>query len=203
MFAAPDGSSTYPPDTGVPAILAYPGDSSRYLVIERTWVSGAGFKIRLFDATTRGATDVQHIDSLKGRKIVPMRKKLVADLADFGLSGVYNTEAWPGVRPWRTVSAAWSWSVTTTSPRTRPPRSSPWASADPPVDGAGRTLKGSARMRGPPRSRSRTLPSSAGRGLVRWYVRSCGRRFWESPRSSMRTSPTTRTRPIPTTRGFR
>ncbi|MER0430008.1 esterase-like activity of phytase family protein [Streptomyces microflavus] len=92
IFTAPDGSSTYPPDTGVPAILSYPGDSSRYLVLERTWVSGAGFKIRLFDATTRGATDVQHIDSLKGRKIVPMRKKLVADLADFDLSGVYNTE---------------------------------------------------------------------------------------------------------------
>ncbi|MFI5743458.1 esterase-like activity of phytase family protein [Streptomyces anulatus] len=64
IFTEPDGSSTHPPDTGVPAILAYPGDSSRYLVLERTWVSGAGFKIRLFDATTRGATDGQHIDSL-------------------------------------------------------------------------------------------------------------------------------------------
>ncbi|WP_405434755.1 esterase-like activity of phytase family protein [Streptomyces anulatus] len=92
IFTAPDGSSTYPPDTGVPAILAHPGDPSRYLVLERTWVSGAGFKIRLFDATTRGATDVQHMDSLKGREIVPMRKKLVVDLDDISLSSVHNTE---------------------------------------------------------------------------------------------------------------
>lgn len=92
IFTAPDGSSTYPPDTGVPTILAYPGDPSRYFVLERTWVAGAGYKIRLFDATTRGATDVQHVDSLKGQKIAPMRKKLVADLADVGLSRIDNTE---------------------------------------------------------------------------------------------------------------
>lgn len=55
-------------------------------------MSGAGFKIRLFDATTRGATDVQHMDSLKGREIVPMRKKLVVDLDDISLSSVHNTE---------------------------------------------------------------------------------------------------------------
>ncbi|MGW0538546.1 esterase-like activity of phytase family protein [Streptomyces sp. NPDC003032] len=92
IFTAPDGSSTYPPDTGVPAILAYPGDPSRYLVLERTWVAGAGYKIRLFDTTTRGATDVQHIDSLKGQNTAPMRKKLVADLATMGLSRIDNTE---------------------------------------------------------------------------------------------------------------
>lgn len=92
IFTAPDGSSTYPPDTGVPTILAYPGDPSRYLVLERTWVAGAGYKIRLFDATTRGATDVRRINSLVGQKIVPMRKKLVADLADMGLSRIDNTE---------------------------------------------------------------------------------------------------------------
>lgn len=92
IFTAPDGSSTYPPDTGVPAILAHPGDPGRYLVLERTWVAGAGYKIRLFDTTTRGATDVRRIDSLKGLKIVPMRKKLVADLATLGLSRVDNTE---------------------------------------------------------------------------------------------------------------
>ncbi|MEV0786910.1 esterase-like activity of phytase family protein [Streptomyces sp. NPDC050423] len=72
--------------------VAISGDPSRYLVLERTRVAGAGYKIRLFDATTRGATDVQHVDSLKGQKIVPMRKKLVADLADVGLSRIDNTE---------------------------------------------------------------------------------------------------------------
>ncbi|WP_411138734.1 esterase-like activity of phytase family protein [Streptomyces sp. C10] len=54
-------------DTGVPAILAFPDDPSRYLVLERTWVAGAGFKIRIYDATTRGATEVQDMDSLAGQ----------------------------------------------------------------------------------------------------------------------------------------
>ncbi len=51
----------------MPAILAFPDDPSRYLVLERTWVAGAGFKIRIYDATTRGATEVQDMDSLAGQ----------------------------------------------------------------------------------------------------------------------------------------
>lgn len=92
IFAKPDPSSPWPPDTGVPAILAYPGDPGRYLVLERTWVAGAGFKIRIYDATTRGATKVQNMDSLTGQTVVPMRKELVADFHDLGLSTVDNTE---------------------------------------------------------------------------------------------------------------
>ncbi|MFJ8331541.1 esterase-like activity of phytase family protein [Streptomyces sp. NPDC094437] len=92
IFTAPDPSSPWPPDTGVPSILAFPDDPSRYLVLERTWVAGAGYKIRVFDATTRGATEVQHLDALAGQHVVPMRKKLVADLADLGLSTVENIE---------------------------------------------------------------------------------------------------------------
>lgn len=92
IFTASDPTSPWAPDTGVPSILAFPGDPSRYLVLERTWVAGAGYKIRLYDATTRGATEVQHLDSLTGQKVVPMRKQLVADFADLGLSTVDNTE---------------------------------------------------------------------------------------------------------------
>ncbi|MFG2126053.1 esterase-like activity of phytase family protein [Streptomyces sp. NPDC048710] len=92
IFTEPDPSSPWPPDTGVPSILAFPDDSSRYLVLERTWVAGAGYKIRIYDATTRGATEVHNMDSLAGQKIVPMRKKLVADFHDLGLSTVDNTE---------------------------------------------------------------------------------------------------------------
>src|SRR5690606_8692374 len=92
IFAENDPDSPWGPDTGVPSILAFPGRPDRYLVLERTWVAGAGYKIRLFDATTRGATDVREIDSLAGRPVVPMRKTLVADFDTLGLSAVDNTE---------------------------------------------------------------------------------------------------------------
>lgn len=92
IFAESDPSSPWPPDTGVPSILAFPDDPSRYLVLERSWVAGSDYKIRVYDATTRGATDVRNADSLAGRRVVPMRKKLVADFDDLGLSTVDNTE---------------------------------------------------------------------------------------------------------------
>ncbi|MFC8826026.1 esterase-like activity of phytase family protein [Streptomyces sp. NPDC057137] len=92
IFAESDPSSPWPPDTGVPSILAFPEDPSRYLVLERSWVAGSGYKIRVYDATTRGATEVRNIDSLAGQRVVPMRKKLVADFGDLGLSTVDNTE---------------------------------------------------------------------------------------------------------------
>ncbi|THA24566.1 esterase-like activity of phytase family protein [Streptomyces sp. RKND-216] len=92
IFAESDPTSPWGPDTGVPAILAFPDDPDRYLVLERTWVAGAGYKIRLYDATTHGATDVRDMGSLNGREVAPMRKKPVADFDDLGLSTVDNTE---------------------------------------------------------------------------------------------------------------
>ncbi|MFI5808504.1 esterase-like activity of phytase family protein [Streptomyces sp. NPDC051561] len=92
IFAESDPTSPWGPDTGVPAVLAFPGDPGRYLVLERTWVAGSGFKIRIYDTTTRGATEVQNMDSLAGQKVVPMRKKLVVDFHDLDLSTVDNTE---------------------------------------------------------------------------------------------------------------
>ncbi|MFF0748005.1 esterase-like activity of phytase family protein [Streptomyces sp. NPDC004267] len=101
IFAVNDPDSPWGPDTGVPSILAFPDDPDRYLVLERTWVAGAGYKIRLFDATTRGATDVQAVDSLADRPVTPMRKTLVADFHTLGLSTVDNTEGmtWGPVLP--------------------------------------------------------------------------------------------------------
>lgn len=92
IFAEPDPNSPWTPDTGVPAILAYPEDPSRYLVLERTYVDGSGYKIRIFDATTHGATNVRYVDSLATTKVAPMRKTLVADLHDLQLSTVDNVE---------------------------------------------------------------------------------------------------------------
>ncbi|MGW0731439.1 esterase-like activity of phytase family protein [Streptomyces sp. NPDC002851] len=105
IFAPNDPDSPWGPDTGVPSILAFPDDPHRYLVLERTWVAGHGYKIRLYDATTRGATDVRAMDSLAGETgetVVPMQKTLVADFHDLpGLSTVDNTEGmtWGPVMP--------------------------------------------------------------------------------------------------------
>ncbi|GAA3486455.1 esterase-like activity of phytase family protein [Streptomyces cremeus] len=92
IFAENDPDSPWGPDTGVPSLLAFPDQPHRYLVLERTWVAGAGYKIRLFDATTRGATDVQAMESLAEQSVTPMRKRLVADFDTLGLSAVDNTE---------------------------------------------------------------------------------------------------------------
>ncbi|HVK21170.1 MAG TPA: esterase-like activity of phytase family protein [Actinokineospora sp.] len=91
IFAEPTPGGPEP-DTGVPAILAYPEDPSRYLVLERTYVDGSGFKVRLFEATTRGASDVHGVDSLSTTQVQPMRKRLVADFDDLALSTVDNVE---------------------------------------------------------------------------------------------------------------
>ncbi|WP_030691473.1 esterase-like activity of phytase family protein [Streptomyces globisporus] len=101
IFAASDPTSPWGPDTGVPSILAFPDDPERYLVLERTWVAGSGYKIRLYDATTRGATDVRARESLAGQPVVAMRKTLVADFDTLGLSTVDNTEGmtWGPVLP--------------------------------------------------------------------------------------------------------
>lgn len=92
LFAESDPNSPWHPDTGVPSILAYPNDPDRYLVMERSYVPGAGYKVRIFDATTRVASRVQHLDSLASAPVRPMRKQLVVDLDDLALSTVDNVE---------------------------------------------------------------------------------------------------------------
>jgi 3-phytase len=92
LFAVSDPDSPWSPDTGVPAILAYPGDPDRYLVMERTYVPGAGYRIRIFDATTRGASRVERLNSLASAPVRPMPKRLLVDLNDLAPSTVYNVE---------------------------------------------------------------------------------------------------------------
>ncbi|MEU6264341.1 esterase-like activity of phytase family protein [Saccharopolyspora shandongensis] len=76
-------------NNGVSALLA---DRDGYLVMERSFVTGVGNSIRIYRITTRGATDVQHVSSLQDAKVRPVRKELVADLADLGLSKIDNVE---------------------------------------------------------------------------------------------------------------
>lgn len=63
---------------------------SRFLVIERSYALGHGVSVKLFEASTEGATDVQAISALgparAGAAIVPMAKRLVLDFASLGIT---------------------------------------------------------------------------------------------------------------------
>lgn len=69
-------------DTGVSEILAI--DDERYLALERSWVEGSGYHVKLYEVDRRNATDVLGRDSLAtGGPYQPMSKRLVRDLSAF------------------------------------------------------------------------------------------------------------------------
>ncbi|MFI6901409.1 esterase-like activity of phytase family protein [Nonomuraea sp. NPDC050394] len=71
----PDGVT----DSGVSEILAL--DDHRYLALERSWIEGVDYKVKLYEIDLRRATDVQGRDSLAtGRPYRPVSKRLVMDL---------------------------------------------------------------------------------------------------------------------------
>ncbi|WP_053714522.1 esterase-like activity of phytase family protein [Saccharothrix sp. NRRL B-16348] len=90
LFAAPE-PGPWGPDTGVPAILADPKVPGRYYALERSWVPGADYKVRLFQVDIAGATDVRDQDVLAD-DVRPVRKKQLADLDDFPLPVIDNVE---------------------------------------------------------------------------------------------------------------
>jgi 3-phytase len=90
LFAAPE-PGPWGPDTGVPAILADERVPGRYYALERSWVPGADYKVRLFQVDIAGASDVQDQDVLDDT-VRPVRKKLLADLHDFPLPVIDNVE---------------------------------------------------------------------------------------------------------------
>jgi len=92
LFTTSDPTSQWSPDTGIPAILAHPDDKDRYLVLERTYVPGAGFKVRIFEADTGRASRVQNLGSLTDAPVRPMSKRLLTDLHDLPVSTVDNIE---------------------------------------------------------------------------------------------------------------
>jgi hypothetical protein len=90
IFATPNPPTAAPGNNGISAIVAAdPVDPTRFLVVERAFVTGAGNKIRIYEASTAGASNVHDKELGRAR---PMRKKLVADLADTGLSRIDNIE---------------------------------------------------------------------------------------------------------------
>jgi hypothetical protein len=70
-------------DNGLSEILAL-DNAGTFLVMERNFTAGVGNTVRLFQASTDGATDVSEFDSLVGETYTPMTKDLVADLEGLG-----------------------------------------------------------------------------------------------------------------------
>lgn len=86
----PDGTA----DSGVSEILSI--DDHRYLALERTWLQGVGYKVKLYEFDTRGASNVLNDDSLadgeRGARYRPVSKRLVADLGRYA-APVQNLES--------------------------------------------------------------------------------------------------------------
>ncbi|MCO1579459.1 esterase-like activity of phytase family protein [Crossiella sp. SN42] len=92
VFAEPVPAGAFA-NNGVVAILPVTEqDPHRFLVMERSFVTGVGNKVRIYEITTAGASNVKNVDSLAGAEIRPVRKKLLADLGTLGLSTVDNVE---------------------------------------------------------------------------------------------------------------
>ncbi|MFC5827505.1 esterase-like activity of phytase family protein [Nonomuraea insulae] len=69
-------------DSGVSEILAI--DEFRYLALERAWIPGTNYRVKLYEIDLRGATNVLGRDSLAGGGAYrPVSKRLVYDLGTF------------------------------------------------------------------------------------------------------------------------
>jgi hypothetical protein len=87
-------------NSGVTAVLAVDdNDPAHFLVVERSFVTGVGNKIRIYDVDTTGATDIAGGQPISGA--TPVTKRLLVDLADLPLASVDNIEgmAWGPDRP--------------------------------------------------------------------------------------------------------
>jgi hypothetical protein len=68
-------------DTGVSEILAI--DDSRYLALERSWIEGVNYRVKLYEVDLRSATNVLDRGSLSsGLPYQAVRKRLVLDLSE-------------------------------------------------------------------------------------------------------------------------
>jgi hypothetical protein len=93
LFAAPVPPTAFA-TTGVSSMLAVDqADPTRFLMMERSFSTGVGNKVRVYEIDTRGATNVLNVDSLgEAEEIKPVRKRLLFDAAGLGLSTVDNIE---------------------------------------------------------------------------------------------------------------
>lgn len=93
IFASPVPAGAFA-TTGVSSMLAVDqADSTKFLMMERSFVTGVGNKVRVYEIDTSGATNVLNVPSLAGAKHVkPVKKRFLFDAADLGLSTVDNLE---------------------------------------------------------------------------------------------------------------
>src|SRR3569833_1514050 len=93
LFAAPVPSAAFA-TTGVSSLLAVDqADPTKFLMMERSFSTGVGNKVRVYEIDTKGATNVLNVESLADAKHVkPVKKRFLFDAADLGLSTVDNIE---------------------------------------------------------------------------------------------------------------
>ena len=77
----PAGSFT---TNGLVEILALGEDE--FLTLERSFSTGVGNAIKIYRTTTEDASNVRKLESIAGKKVRSMRKKLVLDLATLGVT---------------------------------------------------------------------------------------------------------------------
>ncbi|WP_284743463.1 esterase-like activity of phytase family protein [Amycolatopsis sp. RTGN1] len=93
LFAAPVPPTAFA-TTGVSSMLAVDqADPTKFLMMERSFSTGVGNKVRVYEIDTKGATNVLNVKSLADAKDVkPVKKRFLFDAADLGLSTVDNLE---------------------------------------------------------------------------------------------------------------
>lgn len=72
---------------GLSDVLAL-DNNGHLLSFDRNYVQGEGNQIFLYYISTEGATDINHVESLKDfdKKVQPVQKKLVANMSDYGIT---------------------------------------------------------------------------------------------------------------------
>lgn len=86
---------------GLVELLPAGNTDGRLLALERSWVEGVGFAVKLYEAWLQGAADVTGVEALGDRLVVTARKRLLADLGELGVPmDNYEGMAWgrPGSR---------------------------------------------------------------------------------------------------------
>lgn len=92
LFAAPQPPNDHN-SNGISSLLAYDEHSPRrFLALERGFAAGVGTKGRVYEFSTLGASDVLHQHSLREGAFRPVRKRLLLDLDDIGVSRTDNVE---------------------------------------------------------------------------------------------------------------
>ncbi|WP_020672310.1 esterase-like activity of phytase family protein [Amycolatopsis nigrescens] len=79
-------------DSGVSELLAI--DSHRYLALERSWIEGVNYKVKLYEIDLSGASNVLSRDSLGDGGYRPVTKRLVLDLSQRATVQNYESLSW-------------------------------------------------------------------------------------------------------------